>query len=30
MIIGVEKQMVKGLKVALNYQSSTAATENAG
>ena len=29
MIIGVEKQMVKGLKVALNYQSSTAATENA-
>jgi hypothetical protein len=29
MIVGVQKQMVKGLKVALNYQSWTAATENA-
>ena len=29
MIVGVQKQMVKGLKVALNYQNWTAATEDA-
>jgi hypothetical protein len=29
MIVGIQKQMVKGLKVALNYQSWTAATEGA-
>jgi hypothetical protein len=29
MIVGIEKEMVKGVKVALNYQSWTNAAENA-